>query len=155
MDLRRLRYFVTIAKMGHITRAAAQLGIQQAPLSQQIKVLEQEIGAQLFIRKPRGVELTEAGQTLLGYAQRILEEVERAAAATRQVGEGTAGTLRLLTVRFGAENEISCRWQPGTHRRVTTRPRQLSAPMKMSGLLEKLPASPRRAFYAWQHPSLP
>ncbi len=95
MDLHRLRYFVTIAKARHITRAAAQLGIQQAPLSQQIKVLEQEIGAQLFIRKPRGVELTEAGQTLLGYAQRILEEVERAAVATRQVGEGATGALRI------------------------------------------------------------
>lgn len=95
MDLRRLRYFVAIAKVRHITRAAAQLGIQQAPLSQQIRVLEQEIGARLFTRKPRGVELTEAGQTLLGYAQRILEEVERATTATRQVGDGAAGTLRI------------------------------------------------------------
>lgn len=95
MDLRRLRYFVAIAKERHVTRAAAQLGIQQAPLSQQVKVLEREIGARLFTRKPRGVELTEAGHTLLGYAQRILEDVERAATATRQVGEGAAGTLRI------------------------------------------------------------
>lgn len=95
MDLRRLRYFVAIAKERHITRAAAQLGIQQAPLSQQIRVLEKEIGARLFIRKPRGVELTEAGHTLLGHAQRILEDVERAATATRQVGDGAAGTLRI------------------------------------------------------------
>ena len=95
MDLRRLRYFVKIAQERHITRAAAQLAIQQAPLSQQLRALEQEIGARLFIRKPRGVELTEAGKTLLGYAQRILEEVERATIATRQVGEGAAGTLRI------------------------------------------------------------
>lgn len=95
MDLRRLRYFVMIAKERHITRAAIQLGIQQAPLSQQLKVLEQDIGARLFIRKPRGVELTAAGQTLLGHAQRILEQVERATTATRQVGDGAAGTLRI------------------------------------------------------------
>lgn len=58
-------------------------------------MLEQEIGARLFIRKPRGVELTESGKTLLGYAQRILEEVEHATTATRQVGDGAAGTLRI------------------------------------------------------------
>jgi DNA-binding transcriptional LysR family regulator len=95
MDLRRLRYFAIVAEERHVTRAAARLGIQQAPLSQQIKLLEAEIGTRLFVRKPRGVELTEAGRTLLAHTQRIFENVERAVATTRQVANGARGTIRL------------------------------------------------------------
>ncbi|MDA0663379.1 MAG: LysR family transcriptional regulator, partial [Proteobacteria bacterium] len=72
MDLRHLRHFVAVAEEGHITRAAARLGMQQPPLSQSIRALEDELELQLFRRKPRGVELTEAGQGLLDDAQAIL-----------------------------------------------------------------------------------
>ena len=93
MDLRQLRYFAVVAEEAHITRAADRLGMQQPPLSQQIKALEQEIGAQLFLRKPRGVQLTEAGLALFKEARLLLDHVERAVDTTRRAARGEQGRL--------------------------------------------------------------
>jgi DNA-binding transcriptional LysR family regulator len=93
MELRHLRYFVAVAEEGHITRAAAGLGIQQPPLSQQIHALERELDVQLFRRKPRGVELTSAGRALLDDARAILAQVEHALAATRRTARGEQGRI--------------------------------------------------------------
>jgi DNA-binding transcriptional LysR family regulator len=95
MDLRLLRYFLVVAEELHITRAAARLGIQQAPLSQQIKLFERTLGAQLFRRKPRGVELTEAGLALRKDAASIFASVERAVDAVSRVSRGEHGEIRI------------------------------------------------------------
>src|SRR3954469_18593104 len=95
MDLRLLRYFLVVAEELHVTRAAARLGIQQAPLSQQIKLFERTLGAQLFRRKPRGVELTEAGLALRKEAAAIFASVDRAVDTVGRVARGEQGEIRI------------------------------------------------------------
>jgi DNA-binding transcriptional LysR family regulator len=93
MELRHLRYFIAVAEEGHVTRAAERLGLQQPPLSQQIRALERELDVQLFRRKPRGVELTDAGRALLADARAILAHVDHAFAATRRTARGEEGRI--------------------------------------------------------------
>ncbi|WP_366658388.1 LysR family transcriptional regulator [Fodinicurvata sp. EGI_FJ10296] len=76
MDLRKLRYFVSIAEAGSFTQAAHVLGVAQPALSQQISGLEGDLGVELFYRTGRGVVLTEAGADLLPRAQHILGDIE-------------------------------------------------------------------------------
>jgi len=93
MELRHLRYFIAVAEEKHMTRAAERLGIQQPPLSMQIRALEQELDVQLFRRQPRGVELTDAGVAFLDRARVILDQVERALATTRRTARGEQGRV--------------------------------------------------------------
>jgi DNA-binding transcriptional LysR family regulator len=95
MELRHLRYFVAVAEERHVTRAARRLGMQQPPLSQSMRALEREVGAQLLRRLPRGVELTEAGRALLGDARAILAHVDHALATTRRTARGEQGRISI------------------------------------------------------------
>ena len=93
MDLRDLECFLAVAREGHVGRAAAALHITQPPLSRQIKALETELGTSLFLRTPKGVELTEAGRTLLEDASNVLAMAERAKERTTRAGRGLVGRL--------------------------------------------------------------
>ena len=93
MDLRHLRYFIAVAEEGHVTRAAERLGMQQPPLSQRIKAIERELGAQLFLRKARGVELTAAGHAFLDNARAVLAQLDRAFETTRRTARGEEGRI--------------------------------------------------------------
>lgn len=81
MSLTQLEYFVAIAEEGHVGRAAERLHISQPPLSRQLRRLEDELGAALFERTPRGMTLLPAGERLLHHARRVLAEVDAAVAA--------------------------------------------------------------------------
>jgi LysR family transcriptional regulator, benzoate and cis,cis-muconate-responsive activator of ben and cat genes len=95
MELRHLRYFVTAAEELNFSRAAARLRVSQPPLSRQIKNLEDEIGALLFDRGKRRLQLTPAGDLFLREAKEILGQSERAVRLTRAVGQGKSGDLAI------------------------------------------------------------
>lgn len=94
-EMRLLRYFVTVAEERHFGRAAERLHIAQPPLSQQIRKLESQLGAELIDRSRRPIELTDAGRALFEEALLALVHSERAFAAARRAGAGHLGHLRI------------------------------------------------------------
>ena len=95
MELRHLRYFIAVAEELHFGRAAERLGISQPPLSQQIQALEEEIGARLFERTNRRVELTDAGRLFLDESRQVLAQVDKAVLLARRAHLGELGELKI------------------------------------------------------------
>jgi DNA-binding transcriptional LysR family regulator len=93
MELRQLRYIIAVAEEGNVTRAAERLGIQPPPLSRQIRAVEHEVDAQLFRRKPRGVELTDAGRAFIENARAVLAQVDHTFETTRRTARGERGCI--------------------------------------------------------------
>ncbi|MBN9619224.1 MAG: LysR family transcriptional regulator, partial [Actinobacteria bacterium] len=95
MQLNQLGYFVALAETLHFTHAAERAGVAQPTLSQQIRVLEDELGAHLVTRRPRNIELTAAGEELLPIARRILAEADNARRALVELADLQRGRVRL------------------------------------------------------------
>jgi DNA-binding transcriptional LysR family regulator len=97
MELRHLEYFVAVAEERHFTRAAERLLVSQSGLSASVRALERELGARLFVRSTRSVELTDAGRALLTEASRALANVRAAREAVAAVQGLMRGTLSVGT----------------------------------------------------------
>ncbi len=95
MELRHLRYFVAVADTLNFRRAAERVHIEQSPLSQQIRNLEQELGLDLFARTKRRVTLTHAGRVFLAEAKLILSRAEESVERARRASRGTIGALSI------------------------------------------------------------
>src|SRR5262249_41154530 len=90
---------LAVAEHGHITGAAERLGIQQPPLSRIIGTMERELDVQLFRRKARGVELTDAGRALRDQARVVLSDLDRAFETTQRTARGEQGQIRVDFIR--------------------------------------------------------
>ncbi|WP_346356162.1 LysR family transcriptional regulator [Azotosporobacter soli] len=97
MDLRKLKYFLAVANEGQITRAASRLNMAQPPLSQQLRLLEEELGVRLFHRGSRSIDLTEAGQLLKERAEQVFELLDVTTKNLKDIHHGDSGALTIGT----------------------------------------------------------
>lgn len=98
MNFKQLKYFTIVAEEGQITSAAKRLYLGQPALSYQLRQLEEEMGARLFIRKPHGIELTQAGKKFYAYASQILLLAKNAQTELADIETGKSGTIKLGSV---------------------------------------------------------
>lgn len=106
MQLRHLQYFIAVAERLSFSKAALMLEITVPPLSRQIRQLEGDLGAQLFVRDHRRVVLTEAGRQLLPEAKELVAHMDRISHFVRKVQRGETGLLR-VGIGFGLGEKIS------------------------------------------------
>ncbi|MGW6354758.1 LysR family transcriptional regulator [Streptomyces sp. NPDC055092] len=95
MQFQQLQYFVAVAETRHFTRAAEVVHVAQPSLSQQIRSLERELGADLFLRARGNITLTDAGEALLPLARRILADADTARQEVHELAQLKSGRVRL------------------------------------------------------------
>jgi DNA-binding transcriptional LysR family regulator len=105
MEIRQLRAFVAVAEMGTFTAAAERVHITQSAISMQIRQLEDEAGVRLFVRAPRRVLLTEAGEKMLAHAQNILREHDAALVEMSELAGLEHGRLRIGSASANISSE--------------------------------------------------
>lgn len=105
--MHHLRYVLKLAKCLHFSKAASELSITQPTLSQQIMLLEQELGVKLFERKTRSVSLTKAGEEFVSNADRVIIEFDRLQEAMRKQSETKKGSLRVGTLLNMARLDVN------------------------------------------------
>ncbi|CAB3721312.1 LysR family transcriptional regulator [Paraburkholderia sp. SIMBA_055] len=106
IDIKPLRYFVTLAETRHFGRAAARLNLSQPPLSRQLAALEASLGVTLIERSPRSVTLTAAGERFYADAKAILASVEQAVSNAQAAASGEAGKLAIGFTMCAAYNVV-------------------------------------------------
>lgn len=98
MDIRQLKYFMTIAQEGQVTRAAKLLNMEQPPLSRQLKQMEEELGVKLFERNRMRLKLTDAGKLLRQKAELLLHQFDETLKEVKEVEGGLRGVLSIGSV---------------------------------------------------------
>ncbi|MEE6260311.1 LysR family transcriptional regulator [Plantactinospora sonchi] len=129
MELRQLRTFEAVALRRTVTDAAVDLGLAPSSVSEQIRALEKSLGVAVFDRGPRGMRLTPAGERLLGWARRLLDQAEQ---ARREV------TAAPSVLRLGALETIAATHVPGVLARLTERRPDLTVEVRADGARDQL-----------------
>ena len=106
MEIRQLRSFIAIAELGTFTAAALRVHVTQAAISMQIRQLENELGARLFVRAPRRVMLTEAGEHLLHRARQILRDHDAALDEIAELAGAERGRLRIGSASAAVTTDV-------------------------------------------------
>jgi DNA-binding transcriptional LysR family regulator len=151
VELRQLRFFVTLAEELNFRRAAGRVYIAQPAFSEQIRRLESELGARLFDRTSHYVRLTEAGRLFLDEIRPALAQVEHAAAVAALAGRGVLGTLR-VGLAAAAINELT----PGILREFATRCPDVGVVLREFGFFDPAAGlSEREVDIAFVRPPLP
>jgi DNA-binding transcriptional LysR family regulator len=105
--MKRIEYFLAVAEEQHFGRAARKLHMSQPPLSHQVRLLEKELGMDLFVRTTRHVELTPAGRELYEGARLAMAQLDHAIASAKRIHGGSAGILRIGFVSTVASRMLS------------------------------------------------
>ncbi|MEV0147921.1 MULTISPECIES: LysR family transcriptional regulator [unclassified Nonomuraea] len=153
MEVRQLRYFVTVAECEHFGRAAEALHIVQSAVSKQVARLERELGLTLFDRSHRRARLTLDGQAFLVHARRALRGIDRAAAAAVDIAAGNTGLLRIgSSVVFSPRIEAALAAVRDAHPGITL---EVTSSSSTTGQLAALVANDLDAAFVAAPPDTP